>query len=293
MFERLSWQEDRILLDDLVFYLDRSRNGPEDQGRDGFVFEKPRRLLDQYAAVWPQEPPLSVNNMLELGIYDGGSVAFWFELLQPHKYVALDIKAWGDSDYFDRYVASRKLKGRIKTFWLTDQGDSKALRRIVAAEFDGPLDLVIDDASHLYGPTRASFETLFPLLRPGGLYVIEDWSWGCWPNLPVEFLPEGTELPKLIHQIVDAAGSMHRFLVGAGLSMTIKPLIANITVCPDIVIVERGDADAAEVSDFNLEGYITCRPSSSNWRRRLGRIRRAQERWVSLYGSKLEFLSKK
>ena len=38
-----------------------------------------------------------------------------------------------------------------------------------------PLDLVIDDASHLYGPTMASFEVLFPRLRPGGLYVIEDW----------------------------------------------------------------------------------------------------------------------
>jgi hypothetical protein len=38
------------------------------------------------------------------------------------------------------------------------------------------LDLVIDDASHLLGPTRSSFNVLFPLLRPGGVYVIEDWS---------------------------------------------------------------------------------------------------------------------
>jgi predicted methyltransferase len=38
---------------------------------------------------------------------------------------------------------------------------------------DQLLDLVVDDTSHL-GPTRASFNTLFPRLRPGGVYVIED-----------------------------------------------------------------------------------------------------------------------
>ena len=36
---------------------------------------------------------------------------------------------------------------------------------------------MIDDASHLYEPSLASFETLFPLLRPGGTYIIEDWKW--------------------------------------------------------------------------------------------------------------------
>ena len=31
--------------------------------------------------------------------------------------------------------------------------------------------------SHLRDETIASFETLFPRLRPGGQYVIEDWAW--------------------------------------------------------------------------------------------------------------------
>ncbi len=41
---------------------------------------------------------------------------------------------------------------------------------------DRQINLVIDDASHLYQETKVSFETLFPLLRPGRLYVIEDWN---------------------------------------------------------------------------------------------------------------------
>ncbi len=36
MFERLLWHEDRILLDDLVFYLDRDKTEFEMSDRDGF-----------------------------------------------------------------------------------------------------------------------------------------------------------------------------------------------------------------------------------------------------------------
>jgi hypothetical protein len=41
-------------------------------------------------------------------------------------------------------------------------------------------DLVIDDAAHVYGQTKRSFECLFPTLAPGGLYIIEDWAWEHW-----------------------------------------------------------------------------------------------------------------
>jgi hypothetical protein len=44
------------------------------------------------------------------------------------------------------------------------------------------VDLVVDDASHTYEATKTSFEILFPLLRPGGIYIIEDWSWAHHPN---------------------------------------------------------------------------------------------------------------
>jgi hypothetical protein len=42
------------------------------------------------------------------------------------------------------------------------QCDGDTLRQIVLGE----LDVVVDDASHAYEETRASFEFLFPLLSP-------------------------------------------------------------------------------------------------------------------------------
>jgi hypothetical protein len=47
---------------------------------------------------------------------------------------------------------------------------------ILATHFGGPvIDLVIDDASHEYAATKVLFETVFPFVRPGGAYLIEDW----------------------------------------------------------------------------------------------------------------------
>jgi hypothetical protein len=75
--------------------------------------------------------------------------------------------------------------------------------RIVAGQDDPSLpgqlaahapqwDLFIDDASHKGHLTEATFSLLWPLVAPGGFYVIEDWfiglplwpSTGCWDGAP-------------------------------------------------------------------------------------------------------------
>ena len=38
----------------------------------------------------------------------------------------------------------------------------------------GPFDIILDDGGHSNKQQIVSFETLFPLLNPGGIYVIED-----------------------------------------------------------------------------------------------------------------------
>src|SRR5438309_8699047 len=44
-------------------------------------------------------------------------------------------------------------------------------------------DVIIDDCSHIGELTRISFWHLFEHhLKPGGLYVIEDWSTGYWDS---------------------------------------------------------------------------------------------------------------
>lgn len=179
-FSQLQWYPDRVLYQDLVFRLVQAKHDAWELGDACFNFFKGKWTVDQYAQFWSLRSDFSAGQVLELGIYDGGSAAFWFESLQPQKMVALDIESRGDSAYFKRYIEKRGLAERLKTYWQTDQGDAARLLEIVACEFGAPLDLVLDDASHQYVLTKTSFQTLFPLLRPGGLYIIEDWAWSFW-----------------------------------------------------------------------------------------------------------------
>ncbi len=115
--------------------------------------------------------------VVELGIAFGGSVALLSLLTRPTKLVALDLSP-DPVEPLERFIARQHLEARVKPHYGIDQADRDGLAAVVADEFgDEPLDLVIDDASHQYHPTRTSFECLFPRLRPGGLYLIEDWAW--------------------------------------------------------------------------------------------------------------------
>lgn len=251
MFEKLAWQKDRVLLDDLVFRLEHYKNDQWDLGNDCFIFYKTRPIVDLYAKFWSRSPDFHARNILELGMWDGGSVAFWFEHFQPDKHVGIDLQPKQDSPYFRKYVASRGLENRIKTYWSTNQADTKRLREIVNTEFSGPLDLVIDDASHMYEFTKISFETLFPLLRPGGLYVIEDWPWCHWKEFQVPDHPwvNKTELDELIFELIEATAS-------AGASR----LSPSVTITPGFAVIERGEASQEDMADFKIERYITRRP---------------------------------
>jgi predicted O-methyltransferase YrrM len=116
------------------------------------------------------------ENFVELGIASGGSPALTALVAPPRKLVAIDLETERVAA-LDELIAERGLGERVRLHYGVDQADRERLVAILDDEFgDQPLGLVIDDASHRLDETRASFETLFPRLRPGGLFVIEDWN---------------------------------------------------------------------------------------------------------------------
>lgn len=240
-FNKLVWQEDRLLLDGLTFRLEHYKNDKWDSGGECFRFYKIKGLIDQYERFYSGRQVSDYKNILELGMWDGGGLVFWNEFFKPRKIVGLDIQQVKDSKYLESYKQNRGCEASVRTYWGVDQTDAKRLREIIKEEFDAPLDLVIDDASHQYEATKRSFETLFPLIRPGGFYIIEDWAWGHWDfdfSMPVSTAPT-----RLIFELVEAAGSS-------------GSVISNVSIFQGFAVIERGTGEIKEPDGFSLEKNV-------------------------------------
>ena len=145
-----------------------------------FVLMKRPEMIEGYLRRFRRDRP---RNIVEVGVFQGGSAAMLWQMCRPNRLVGIEL-ASAPSDAVARFVAQRGADG-LRVHWETDQADIPRVLGIVDQELgDEPIDLVLDDASHLYAQTKLSFEALFPRLRPGGTYLIEDWGWAHWAGSP-------------------------------------------------------------------------------------------------------------
>ncbi len=245
MLDRIEWHDDHIHIGDTVFYLQTEREDKRAFGEDHFALYKSESLVRIYIEAFTRLNA-TPKRIFEIGIWDGGSTAFWNEFFHPEKLVAIDQASRGDSAYFQRYLEHAVAQGRVKTYWGTDQGDTNLLREIVHQEFDGSLDLVIDDGSHMYDLTKRSFEALFPFLAPGGLYIVEDWNWGYSSTYQAPDHPWSgiKSLAPFVGELLEATGT------------TDRGLIRSLTTYGNFAIAERGWAHIPEPKRFSLDDYI-------------------------------------
>lgn len=149
---------------------------PLGNGGNEFIIVKTPDLVRRYLTLLDTERPRSV---VELGVKEGGSTALIALAAEPDLLLAVDLEAEIPT-LLAQLIEVHDLHGHLIAAFGLDQGDRSALTRFVDAHrHECGFDLVIDDASHVLGPTRTSFEVLFPRLRPGGLYVVEDWNSEC------------------------------------------------------------------------------------------------------------------
>lgn len=169
---------DRFTIDGAEFVIDISPGKdrrPSERG--SFTLVKTPALIDFYLRLAETR---RVDSILELGIFQGGSLVLMDKLLKPSTLVAIEIDT--PFDAISHYCEQQRQAGRnVKAEFETSQSDLSALSRILQ-DFPDGIDLIVDDASHTYEHTRASFVALFPHLNDGGIYVIEDWAWSHTPG---------------------------------------------------------------------------------------------------------------
>lgn len=97
----------------------------------------------------------------------GGSLRMWRTYFPRARVYGLDM--WDKS----------ALDGCRVTTLRADQSDPRALADATDG-IDG-FDIIIDDGSHVSEHVLTTFHALFPKLRPGGIYAVEDVQTSYWP----------------------------------------------------------------------------------------------------------------
>lgn len=113
--------------------------------------------------------------LLEIGVggYDdpyigGNSLRMWKSYFPFAKIFSLDI-------YDKSFLEERRIK-----IFQGSQIDELFLHKVLSST--GNLDIIIDDGSHVNEHVIKSFKYLFPKLKKGGIYVVEDTQTSYWED---------------------------------------------------------------------------------------------------------------
>jgi len=182
-------------------------------------------------------------NFLEVGVLHGGALLVFARYLPQSSFLGVDInpppapffaalRAWG-------------LEDRVRVVQGSQDNRTFLAQEIQRSFGDQPLDVVIDDASHMYRRTKATFDHVFhDFLRPGGYYFIEDWGCGYWPKWPDGSASGRRGLPRLIKELVDLTALEDRTRLWQGkralrVSETKPSPIDYMIVRPSVVAVVK------------------------------------------------------
>ena len=143
--------------------------------------------------------------ILEIGFFDGSSAHMWEEYFPNAELHYIDINE--ECRRTAKNLSSRSF------LHIGDQSDTTFLASII--NLVGEFDIIIDDASHQCAHQILSFEYLFPHVKSGGIYIIEDLHTSYWkffggegsPGNPCASINSTTEYLKQLTDYVNYVGA--------------------------------------------------------------------------------------
>lgn len=132
--------------------------------------------------------------LLEIGVYNGGSLRMWREFLPNAALFAIDVDSRCVA--FEREIPNTTIR-------LVDQGSEQELSAFVK-ETGGEFDFIVDDGGHTMVQQVTSFKMLFPHVVAGGAYVIEDLGTAYWYEYGGRDIGKAGTSVALVKELVDA-----------------------------------------------------------------------------------------
>ncbi len=134
--------------------------------------------------------------MLEIGVQNGGSARLFAQWLGEGTHITgADI---------DPECAAHAIPGQLDIL-IGDQANVEFLDKLIADH--GPWDIILDDGGHTNNQIITSFQRLFPHLKEGGTYLIED-THAHWIGDEFRDHPRGLSVVSMVADLFD---NMHRW----------------------------------------------------------------------------------
>ena len=161
--------------------------------------------------------------MLEIGVFKGGSLDMWREYFgQSATIFGIDV----DPNCADYVTEPNQVR-------IGSQDDPEFLKKVVL-EMGSP-DIVLDDGSHIGRHQRKSFEILFPILKPGALYVIEDLHASYWGSCEGGYKDKRT-IVEYVKRMID---DIHAWYHDTSVTTPAKTDVGAIHLYDSIVVIEK------------------------------------------------------
>jgi len=155
--------------------IDRKTNNPEYKhlinlgiasGSAKFTWHDYGVVYSQYLSPIKNKP----IKFLEIGILHGDSVKFW-EAYLPN----------AELHFIDHSMAYVNYHSKRSKYHLADQGNPADLKKVIEIT-GGEFDVIIDDGGHTMSQQITSFIELFPHIKSGGMYIVEDLHTSYWSD---------------------------------------------------------------------------------------------------------------
>jgi Methyltransferase domain len=108
--------------------------------------------------------------VFEIGVFQGHSTKVFANYFRDGKLIGIDNQ--------DNTIDFTDYQNVIMRHG--DQSDGQFLTQVADQYAPEGIDIIIDDASHIGYLSLKTFEYLFPRVRSGGVYIVEDWGTGYW-----------------------------------------------------------------------------------------------------------------
>lgn len=182
-------------------------------------------------------------NLLEIGIDRTESLKLWKGYFGTVNLHGLDIN---DKDFDDEAVTLHKV----------DQSNSEELERF-AKNIDIKFDIILDDGSHVPDHQMLTIEKLWKLVKPGGIYIIEDIETSYWGKSKLygyRFDAKKTGIMRNFIELVDIINAeVTRKITKNKLIKNFAEEVEMVTFAQNCIILVKKDCQ--NFGDFYLRDY--------------------------------------